>query len=68
MASHGWPPNNTLHMVKHNPRILQNLLQAACYQTCSTTNPMYQHFENENLIAKNLTWETTFLYVIITIS
>ncbi|CAK9219932.1 unnamed protein product, partial [Sphagnum troendelagicum] len=53
-------------MIKHDPSILQIPYRLhLCDKTRSTPHTIYGHLENEHLLSKNLSRETTFLDVII---
>ncbi len=58
--------NHTLHMIKHNPNVLQILCKLhSCDEACSTPLAIYRHLENESLLFYNLYCEITFLDVVI---
>ncbi len=68
MTSHSCPTNNTLHMIKHDPNILQIPCRLhLCDEADSILDTIYGHLENEHLLSINSLWETTFLDVIIPI-
>ncbi len=68
MTSFSYLINNTLHMIKHDPNILQIPCKLhQCDEACSTSHAIYQPLENENLLFYNLSWEITLLDVIIII-
>jgi hypothetical protein len=53
-------------MIKHNPNVPQIPSRLHLHdEVHSTPHTIYQHLENENLLSYNLTWEATFLDVII---
>jgi hypothetical protein len=67
MTSHSCPISNTLHVIKHDPNVLQIPSKLHLHdETHSTPHTIYRHFENENLLSYNLTWESTLLDVNIT--
>jgi hypothetical protein len=66
MISHSRPANNTLHMIKHDPNILQiSCRLPSCDKVDSTLDTIYQHLENKHLLSMNLSWEATLLDVVI---
>ncbi len=66
MTNHNCPTNHTLHMIKHDPSILQILGRLhSCDKTNSIPHTIYGHLENECLLSKNLSKETTLLDVVI---
>ncbi len=68
MTSHSCPTSHTLHMIKHDPNILQIPYRLhSCDKTCSTPHIIYGHLENEHLSSKNLSREATLLDVVILI-
>ncbi len=65
MTSHCCPTNNTFHMIKHDPNVLQIPCRLHSHdKACSTPRTIYRHFENENLLSYNLFWEITLLEVV----
>jgi hypothetical protein len=53
-------------MIKHDPSIQQILRRLhSCDKTHSTPHIIYGYLENEHLLSKNLSRETTFLDVVI---
>jgi len=59
--------NNMLHMIKHDPNVMQIPYRLhSCDQAHSIPHTVYKHFENENLISYNLSWKTTLLNIVIT--
>jgi hypothetical protein len=55
MTSHSYPTNNTLHMIKHDPSILQIPYKLhLCDKVDSTPDTTYQHLENKHLLSMNL--------------
>ncbi len=68
MTSHSCPTSNTLHMIKHDPSILQIPYRLhSCDQVRSILHIVYKHLENENLLSYNLSWKVTLLNVFIAI-
>jgi hypothetical protein len=66
MMNHSCPANNMLHMIKHDPNVLQIPCSLhSCDEVDSTPDTIYRHLENEHLLSMNLSWETTLLDVII---
>jgi len=67
MTSHSCPTSHTLHMIKH-ANILQTPYRLhSCDKICSTPHIVYGHLRNEHLLFKNLSRETTFMDVVISI-
>jgi hypothetical protein len=53
-------------MIKHDPSILQIPYRLhLCDEANYTLDTIYRHFENEHLLSMNLSWEATFLDVVI---
>ncbi len=66
MTSHSYPIGNMLHMIKHDPSVLQIPCRLhLCDEAHSILNTIYQHLEIEHLLSMNLSQETTLLDVII---
>jgi hypothetical protein len=66
MTSHSCPTNHMLHMIKHDPSILQIPRRLhSCDKTHSTPHTIYRRLENEQLLSKNLSREVAFLDVVI---
>jgi hypothetical protein len=66
MKSHSCSTINTLHMIKHDPSVLQIPYRLHLRDKASSiTHIVYQHLENENLMYYNLFSKTTFLNVVI---
>ncbi len=52
MTNHNPPANNMLHMIKHDPNILQIPCKFhLCDEANSTPNTIYQHFKNKHLLS-----------------
>ncbi len=67
MTNHSCPTNNTFHMIKHDPNILQIPYSLhSCDEVNSTPNTIYWHLENKHFFSYNLSWETSLLNVVIT--
>jgi hypothetical protein len=50
MTKHSYLANNTFHMIKHDPRVLQIPCKLHSYDKAdSIPNTIYQHPKNENL-------------------
>jgi len=61
MTSHSCPTNNMLHMIKHDPSILQIPCKLhSCDEANSTPIIIFGHLENEHLLSINLSWEIVF--------
>ncbi len=66
MTSHSCPTNHMLHMIKHDPSILQIPCKLhSCHKTHSTPHTIYEHLENEHLLSKNLSTQIIFLDIVI---
>ncbi len=66
MTNHSCPTNNTLHMIKHDPNVLQIPYRLyLCDEVDFSPNNIYRHLENKHLLSMNLSWEATFLDVVI---
>jgi hypothetical protein len=66
MTSHNCPTNHMLHMIKHDPNILQIPYKLhSCDKIHSIPHTIYGHLENEHLLSKNLSKEITLLDVVI---
>jgi hypothetical protein len=66
MISHSCPTNNTLHMIKRDQCVLQaRCMLHSCEKVDSTPNTIYRHLKIKHLLSLNLSWETTFLDVVI---
>jgi hypothetical protein len=66
MINHSCLANNTLHMIKHDPSVLQIPCRLhSCDEVNSTLDTIYRHLENEHLLSMNLSWEITILDVVI---
>jgi len=67
VTSHNCPTNNTLHMIKHDPSVLQIPFTLHSHDgVCSIPHAIYQHFENENLLSYNLTWKALLDVITVT--
>jgi hypothetical protein len=67
VTNHNYPTNNTLHMIKHDPSVLQIPFRLHSHDgVCSIPHAIYQHFENENLLSYNLTWEALLNVITVT--
>jgi hypothetical protein len=65
MISHSCPTSHALHMIKHDPSILQFPYRLhSCDKTRSTPHIIYEHLENEHLLIKNLFREATLMDVV----
>jgi hypothetical protein len=65
MTSHICPTSKMLHMIKHDPSILQIPCRLHSCDKCSTPHTIYGHLENEHLFSNNFSREASFLDVII---
>jgi hypothetical protein len=66
MISHSCSTNNTFHMIKHDPNVLQIPFRLhSCDKANSTPDTIYRHLENEHLLSMNLSWEIILLDVVI---
>ncbi len=66
MTSHNCPTSHTLHMIKHDPSILQIPCRLhSCDKTHSIPHIIYGHLENEHLLSKTYSRKQTFLDVVI---
>jgi hypothetical protein len=66
MTSHSCPTNHMLHMITHDPRVLQIPYKLhLCEKIHFTPHTIYQHLENEQLLSYNLSREITLLDIII---
>ncbi len=55
MISHGCLTNNTFHMIKHDPHVLQIPCRLhSCDKVDSTLDTTYRHFGNEHLFVHEL--------------
>jgi hypothetical protein len=54
-----------LHMIKHDPSILQIPYMLHSCDKRSTPHTIYGHLENEHLLSKNLSREASLLDVVI---
>ncbi len=67
MTDHGCPTNDSLHMVKHDPRVFQITFKVhSCNKPNSAPNLVDRHLEKKNFLTRYLAWETTFLNKIVT--
>ncbi len=68
MIGHHCPTDDSLHMVKHDPRVIQIALGLhLCNKPNSVPNPIDRHLEKKDLLTRYLAWEVTFLDEIIMI-
>jgi hypothetical protein len=66
MTIHNCLTNNMFYMIKHDPLILQVSYRLhSCDKANSFPHTIYQQLENEHLLSMNLSWEVTFLNVVI---
>jgi hypothetical protein len=68
MISHNCLANNMLHIIKHDPSVLQISCRLhSCDEVDFTLDTIYRHLENEHLLSMNLSWEASLLDVVIPI-
>ncbi len=66
MTSHNCLAINTLHMIKHDPSVLQIPYRLhCCGEADSIPDTIYQHLENKHLLSMNLSWEVALMDVVI---
>ncbi len=66
MTSHNCPTNNTFHMIKHDPTVLQIPYRLhSSDKANSTLDTIYWHLENKHILSMNLSWETSLLVIVI---
>ncbi len=68
MTSHSCPTSHMLHMITHDPKVLQIPYKLhLCDKTHFIPHTIYQHLELDHLLSYNLSREVAFLDIVIVI-
>ncbi len=66
MTNHSCPANNMLHMIKHDPSVVQISSKLHLHdEAIPLPTPFIDILKMKTFLSYNLTWELTFLDVII---